>query len=119
VLYQVGYDPGAGNLFAGEPLQKTLLAASAASAAAPGHAITFQGWNERTFRFALTYDDKCVQLELDRANPPESHRLRVRQVAVLGANASGADAPTDASIYRQFLGDMPRIMQHLPFLDFD
>ena len=119
VLYQLGYDPGAGKLFAGEPLQKTLLAASAASVAVPGHAVTFQGWNERTFRFALTYDDKCVLLELDRANPVESHRLRVRQVTVLGANAGGADAPTDAGIYRQFLGDLPRIMQDLPFLDFE
>ena len=93
--------------------------ARAAAFAAPGHAVTFQGWNERTFRFALTYDDKCVLLELDRANPQEAHRLRVRQVLPLGANASGADAPTDASNYRRFLGDMPRIMQDLPFLDFD
>jgi glucan phosphoethanolaminetransferase (alkaline phosphatase superfamily) len=119
VLYQLGYQPGVENAFAGVPLQEYLAAASSTSLASTEHALTFQGWNERTFRFALTYDDKRVLLELDRANPQESHRLRVKQVALLDANPGPLEPHDDASIYRQFLDDLPRIMQDLPFFDFE
>jgi glucan phosphoethanolaminetransferase (alkaline phosphatase superfamily) len=114
VLYQVGYAPDAQHASAGTPLQEQLTAA--ARSAEP--ALTFQGWNERTFRFALTYDDKRVLLELDRANPQKARRLRVRQATRLGLSP-GAPESAEASLDRQFLADLPHVMQFLPFFEFD
>jgi len=119
VLYQLGYRPDAENAFAGVPLQAYLAVASPAALAPGEHALTFQGWNERGFRFALTYDDKRVLLELDRANPKEARRLRVKHVALLDGDTDRLDHNIEASVGRQVLDDLPRIMQDLPFFDFE
>ena len=124
VLYHLGYEPAGTDASPGQPLQRQIASAGPSAPPAPerprpGHAITFQGWNERAFRFALTYDDKRVLLELDKANPLNAHRLLVKRVSTLNNDTELLGEEGDISAYRQFLGDMPRIMHYLSFLEFE
>lgn len=119
VLYSLGYDPAGDRVLAGAPLQKRFAAPPSRALTRRGEALSFQGWNEHAFRFVLTYDDQRVLLELDKVNPLESHRLLVKQVTSLKGETEAVSGRGGTDGYRQFLGDLPRIMELLPFLDFE
>jgi len=91
----------------------------AANANSPdqGYAITFQGWNERAFRFALTDGTKRVLLELDSRNPLDCRRLAVKDVT-LGQTRETLTEQGDSAAYHALLADLPRIIQRIPFLQF-
>ena len=114
VLACLGCDPGAGTGLAGSPFQSR---ADGDGSPDPGYAITFQGWNEQAFRFALTDGAKHVLLELDNRDPLECRRLSVKDVT-LGLNSETLTQQGDSAAYRALLADLPRIIQRIPFLQF-
>lgn len=105
-------------LFQGVPVQSRLPPEGAADGAlAPRAALTFQGWNERAYRFALTTLDERMLFELDRRDPLRSRRLALKAVTDLGdasrVDAEGRDA--DGS-YERIVRELPRAIDALPFL---
>lgn len=115
VLAQLGAAPGPEAGLAGRPYQTRIANPATPD---PGFALTFQGWNERAFRFALTDGTKRVILELDRSDPLDCRRLAVKDVA-LGQGAATLAEQGDAAAYRALLADLPRLIDRLPFLRFD
>ncbi len=71
------------------------------------YAVSFQGWNERGFRFGLTGERATVLLELDRARPAEARRLAVREVTGV-----------ESAVGEWFLREWPKMRDDLPFLEF-
>jgi arylsulfatase A-like enzyme len=108
VLAGIGCEPEGSSHFAGVPLQKRLTGPGTANGA-----LTFQGWNERAFRFVLTCGEKRVLLELDQANP-----RRARRLAIKGVSASVAAEALNDNAGRELLSELPLVMKHLPFLEF-
>lgn len=82
-----------------------------------GYALTFQGWNERAFRFVLTDASKRVLLELDRRDPLECRRLAVKDVT-LGQTRETLTEQGNSAAYQALLADLPRITERIPFLQF-
>ena len=91
--------------------------AAAGAGPDPGYAITFQGWNERAFRFVLTDGTKRVLLELDRRNPLACRRLSVKDVT-FGQTRETLTEQGDSAAYQALLTDLPGIIQRIPFLQF-
>ena len=84
---------------------------------APRDALTFQGVNERTRRFALTTHDRRILFELDDHDPLESRRLSVKDVTDLAdASLVHGEARDGGAAYDRLVRDMPQIMVELPFL---
>lgn len=106
-------DPSAG--LAGKPFQSRLRPSGGP---APDCALTFQGWNERAFRFAITDGTKRIILELDNRDPADCRRLAVKDVS-LGPQADSIAEKGDPAAYRALIGDLPRLIERLPFLRFD
>jgi hypothetical protein len=115
VLANRGWEPGKRRPFAGAPLQQRF--GDPAALRTKGYAVTFQGWNERAFRFALSYGEKRVLLELDRPDPREAQQLSIKHLSH-GMETGPMGGPLDPAAYRELLGDLPRIMECLPFLEF-
>jgi len=108
ILAGIGCEPEGSSHFAGVPLQKRLAGSGRSNGA-----ITFQGWNDRAFRFALTCGDKRVLLELDQANP-----RRARRLAIKGVSAFDAAGPLSNNAGRELISELPLVVKHLPFLEF-
>jgi glucan phosphoethanolaminetransferase (alkaline phosphatase superfamily) len=106
------------DLFQGVPVQDRLPPGGAAGGAlAPRSALTFQGWNERAYRFALTSARERMIFELDRRDPLRSRRLAVKAVTDLDdaslVDAEGRDAEGS---YERVIRELPRAIDALPFL---
>ena len=92
-----GLGQGHLDLFEGVPVQTRLPAGQEATAPlAPRAALTFQGWNERAYRFALTSADERMLFELDHRDPLRAKRLSVKGVTDLAdvslVDGDGKDA---------------------------
>ena len=114
VLAAVGATPYPDAGLDGHAFQSRAASADARDA---GYALTFQGWNEQAFRFALTDSTKRVLLELDRRDPRESSRLAVKDV-MLGQGRETLTQQGNSSAYHALLADLPRIIERIPFLEF-
>jgi len=58
-------------------------------------------------------------LELDRPQPTKSHRLLVKEVTLLDQDTGVDKAAHNPELNRAFLGDLSRLRQQLPFLEFE
>lgn len=114
VLASLGATPGPEAGLAGRAFQ---LRTKGDTSPDPGYAITFQGWNEQAFRFVLTDGTKQVVLELDRRVPMECSRLSVKDVTLAQTGETLTEQGNSAA-YQALLADLPRIIEHLPFLRF-
>lgn len=114
VLAAVGATPSPDAGLDGRAFQSRAASADALDA---GYALTFQGWNEQAFRFALTDSAKRVLLELDRRDPLESGRLAVKDVT-LGQARETLTQQGSSAAYHALLADLPRIIERIPFLEF-
>jgi hypothetical protein len=84
---------------------------------APRTALTFQGWNSRAFRFALTTESRRALLELDDERPLRAKKLILRDVVDLGDAPLGAvDDAAVAGAYRGVVRDIPAMLDAMPFL---
>jgi len=115
VLHRVGFRQA--RAFEGVPVQARLLSGGGmAGPLAARAALTFQGVNERAYRFALTTRDERLLFELDQRDPLASRRLSLKRVTDLAdASLVDGEAPDAAGVYDQLLRQMPRIMDELPF----
>jgi arylsulfatase A-like enzyme len=113
VLARLGATPDPAAGLAGRPVQDRL-----ADPSAPGYALTFQGWNTRAFAFAITDGARSVLLELDDCDPTLCRRLAVKDVT-LAPGAPTLSEKGDAAAYRSLLGEVPRLVDRLPFLRFE
>jgi len=109
ILAHLGVDPSP--LLSGVAVQQRLSQAD--GPLAPRSALTFQGWNSREFRFALSSEGRRVLLELDHEDPLKAKELIVRDVV----------DPDDVSLvgrddaaYQGIARDLPSILDSLPFL---
>lgn len=120
--------PGARALH-GVPVQARFPAAGAAPGAAggapepgpgplaPRAALTFRGWNERTYRFALTSSDRRLLLELDHTDPRRARRLSLKGVTDLrDVSLVDGDGRDPLGSYERVVRDLPAVMDELPFL---
>jgi hypothetical protein len=117
VLRDLGFD-GAG-AFQGVPVQARLPEDPAApdGPLAPRSALTFQGWNERAYRFALTDERERMIFELDRRDPLKSRRLALKDVTDLrDASLVDRDGRDVAGAYEGVLRRIPQVMDELTFL---
>ena len=111
--FKAGLTPGGDE---GVPVQTRLPAGQEATAPlAPRAALTFQGWNERAYRFALTYADERMLFELDHRDPLRAKRLSVKGVTDLAdvslVDGDGKDA---AGSYERVVRELPRALDGLP-----
>jgi arylsulfatase A-like enzyme len=102
---------------AGVPLQERLQGLD--RPVRPRAALTFQGWNERAFRFAVTYEGKRVLLELDKVEPAQSQRLLVKQIFSAENDQELLGKTYNAELSRQCLADLPRLLEVVPFLELE
>jgi hypothetical protein len=113
ILAHVGVDTN--GMLAGVSVQSRFTAAGALT---PRSALTFQGWNSQAFRFALTYDDKRLILELDRANPLDARRMVLKDITNLSSESlvqrDHSDVP---GAYHSVIRDLPVVLDNLPFLE--
>ncbi len=113
VLAHLGVDPGP--LLPGVPLQRRLREGD--GALSPRAALTFQGWNRRAFRFALTHGQERLVFELDAPHPADARRLVLKDVTDLDSTSlvpsPRRDGPASA---QRALADLPRLLDAMPFL---
>jgi hypothetical protein len=83
-----------------------------------GYAITFQGWNARTFDFALADGNRQVLLQLDRTDPADCKRLSISDV-IPGPGLPPLSQQGDAGIYRDLMERLSELPERLPFLRFE
>jgi glucan phosphoethanolaminetransferase (alkaline phosphatase superfamily) len=116
VLHGLGFRQA--DLFEGVPVQSRLPPGGQDTASlGPRAALTFQGVNERGYRFALTTRDERIIFELDRRNPLESKRLSIKDVTDLDdVSFVDGEARDAASAYDRLLREIPHTMDELPFL---
>jgi glucan phosphoethanolaminetransferase (alkaline phosphatase superfamily) len=102
---------------AGVPLQERLQGLD--RPVRPRAALTFQGWNEHAFRFAVTYEGKRVLLELADVEPAQSQRLLVKQIFSAENDQELLGKTYNAELSRQCLADLPRLLDVVPFLELE
>lgn len=115
LLSELDAMPGPEAGLAGVPFQTRLAAPGGPS---PGYAITFQGWNARTFDFALTFGSRQILLQLDRADPADCKRLAIVDV-IPGPELPPLSQQGDAAVYRSMMGRLAELPEYLPFLRFE
>jgi hypothetical protein len=115
ILDHAGCKPHDGWPFPGKPFHPVPGDTPSAAHTPERPAVTFQGWNENSFRFSLIQRNRCSLLELDTENPKDAKRLRIKDVSDLWPD----DGSTDRNAYPEFLRELPDIMENLPFLDFN
>jgi uncharacterized protein len=114
ILAQLGVDTS--GLLSGVPVQRRRTTPD--GPLAPRSALTFQGWNSREFRFALTSERHRVLLALDNENPTRAQALIVRDVVDLGDHSLvDVEDHAVAGAYRGVVRDLPTILDSLPFLE--
>ena len=111
ILTHLGVDTS--ELLPGVPVQRRL--GSSGAEIGQRSALTFQGWNSREFRFALTSEERRVLLALDEEHPLKARQLIVRDVVDLH-DGSLVDVEDGARAYRGVVRDLPSILDGLPFL---
>ena len=116
ILTEVGIPLPSQDRLPGTPLQQRLTTAEGKR---PGSALTFQGWNERAFRFALSYEDKRILYELSSVDPTQSQKLLIKRIYSLDGNQEILGKTCDAKASRQCMGDLPRMLEVLPFLEME
>jgi uncharacterized protein len=130
VLHDLGVEAGEGGAaaWAGVPVQRRYPAGSppsdgahhpdpAPGPLAPRAALTFRGWNERTFRFALTRGDERLLFSLDRPDPLAARRLSLQGVTDLSdVSLVSGDGRDVAGTYERVLRELPAVLDELPFL---
>jgi hypothetical protein len=114
ILDHAGCKPQDGWPFPGKPFHPVPGDNPSAAHTPERPAVTFQGWNENSFRFCLTRRNRCSLLELDTENPRDAKRLRIKDVSDLWPD----DGSTDRNAYPEYLRELPVIMENVPFLDF-
>lgn len=114
VLTHLGVDTT--SLLSGVAAQRRL--SGPGGALSPRSALTFQGWNSRAFRFALTTERRRALLELDDERPLRAQKLIIRDVVDLD-DASLGDVDDDgvAGAYRGVVRDIPAMLDAMPFLE--
>jgi hypothetical protein len=80
-------------------------------------AFTFQGWNERAYRFALTTARRRLLFELDSVDPLNARRLVLKDVSELG-DRPRAGGDRQASSYEEVIAELPAMLQTMGFLRF-
>lgn len=112
VLAHVGVDATA--MLPGVAVQRRL---GANGELAPRSALTFQGWNLRAFRFALTHGDRRLVFELDAPNPLDARRIVLKDITDLDSVSlvSGEHGSIPLA-YQRVLRDLPQILDQMPFL---
>jgi arylsulfatase A-like enzyme len=116
ILTEVGIPLPSQDRLPGTPLQQRLTTAEGKR---PGSALTFQGWNERAFRFALSYEDKRILYELSNVDPTQSQKLLIKRIYSLDGNQEILGKTCDAKASRQCMSDLPRMLEVLPFLEME
>jgi glucan phosphoethanolaminetransferase (alkaline phosphatase superfamily) len=80
-------------------------------------ALTFQGWNERAYRFAATTEQRRLLFELDSVDPLEAKRLVLKHALDLGTTGrfdrERGDAGDD---YEDVLDEVPGVLRAMTFL---
>jgi hypothetical protein len=122
VLHDLGVDAGATGAYQGVPVQTRYPPGSEAGEPGPGPlapraALTFRGWNERTYRFALTTASERLLFELDRSDPLQARRLSLQGVTDLqDVSLVDGDGRDVDGAYDRVLHELPAVMDSLPFL---
>lgn len=80
-------------------------------------ALTFQGWNERAFRFAVTLPDRRAHFALNAADPRKAGRLTLLDVTSLDDRSLVRESD-DPAAYADFLRNLPAFIDAMPFLEF-
>lgn len=111
ILAHLGVDEP--RLFAGVPVQKRIGEGGKLARRA---VLSFQGWNARAFKFALSDEHHRVQLELDHADPARSRRLLIKGMTDLaGRSLLEGERPGDPGFAR-VTRELPGILADIPFL---
>jgi arylsulfatase A-like enzyme len=116
VLTEVGIPLPSQDRLPGVPLQQRLRMSGGKR---PGSALTFQGWNERSFRFSLSCEERRILYELSSIDPFQSQRLLIKSIYSLEGDQELLGKTRDANVSRQYMGDMPRMLSLLPFLEME
>jgi len=115
ILEHLGQGDLARRLLPGTAAQRRAMAESNTTPAAA--ALTFQGWNERAFRFALTTQRQRTIFELDRPHPLDARTLSIVDLTDLNDRSLVRQHDTGDE-YRAMLQGWPALMKELPFLVF-
>lgn len=79
-------------------------------------ALTYQGWNARAFRFALSDTEHRVQLELDSPDPLQSKHLAIKDLTDLDSHTLVQSDKSSTTAYLRLSKELPNILGEIPFL---